>query len=398
MSPLPRKAVRVRRGVYQARDGRLYLRAEVTGPDDMKHAIGPRLAAVQPSGRTKDEREAAAVEAERELLQRIAAVRRGDYQAAVAPVWTVRTWAEYIWTRSPAKSADNRAQRAEAWLAVIGDKRLDTVTPTDIEQGWDAVLAVPGRAGGMRTYSTLKGVRAGLSMVFNPAAERGLTDGNPFRSAILAMPPDTSSPREAFALSQIAAVFAHLPDHHVAPFLLQWCCGMRVNEAFLALWDRVDVTPLGTRYTIPAESEKTGTTRRLTLPPGLVAVLEEHRAKFGTTRTGPIFPSPRTGGMYHDASGSRAWTTATRKAGLASESHDLRANFEQTADRLGVRAFVRDTITGHSPSTMGDHYNAVSPEEVADALALVWEHIVAALHESVPHAVPLASHAEGIRQ
>lgn len=390
MSPLPKRSRRLRPGVYIAPDGRLYLRAEVQGPDGRKRPVGPRLAAEQPSGRSVEERRAAEVEAERELLTRIAAVRRGDYAAAAAPVWTVRAFAEYVWERNPAKSAPERAQRAQAWLDVIGEQRLDTVTTTDVERAWEAVLALPGRDGtAPRAYGTLGLVRVGMAQVFNRAAERGLTDGNPFRLAMLPMPADNAAPREAFSLAQIAGVFAHLPPRLRAPYLLQWACGMRNAEAWLARWEYVDQVEAGTRYTISADAEKTSTTRWLILPAGLVAVLEQHRLEYGGPRSGPLFPSSvhpdRPFGRTH---GVKAWSQAADKAGLSAGSHDLRANWEQLADRLGVRPFVRDVITGHTPKTMGDRYNAATLVEVRDALALVWAHIVEAIHESVPQSVP----------
>jgi integrase len=172
-------------------------------------------------------------------------------------------------------------QAVADFLAHLGERgaarRLDSITPTDIE-GFIRVLRKEGRSA-----STINKIRTYLSQPFEKARKGGTIPFNP----IATVQPEKVEPvtKGVFTLQQVAALVAAAEPDWQGAILFAWGSGARLGDVANLRWSSLDIA----NGLVTFREQKTGATATIGLHPDF--------ADWLTTRPvpeavdAPVFPT-----------------------------------------------------------------------------------------------------------
>lgn len=203
------------------------------------------------------------------VVGELAAMRLPDIAALEkkTPELSVREAAKR-WQASRVDVAENtRLQHRSAigrLLPVLGDRRVDTLTPADVA---DLVAALSEK--GKARESIRKAVQA-LAMILDHAG----INPNPARDRLrVKLPREEKTEIQPPTAEHVQAVHDLLPARYRLPLLVLDSTGMRLGELESLTWGDVD-EPRG-RWRVSQAVSKTGRGRWVTVPPAVFdAVLE----------------------------------------------------------------------------------------------------------------------------
>ncbi len=272
--------------------------------------------------------------------------------------WLDQWQAEFCLHLSPytARSYRDTVERVKR---LIGGARLQQITPVTIQQiilGWQDEFSP----------STIRRHIACLSSAFNKAVELGLITKNPARGVSLPrvdrLEPKTLSAAEASRLLKEAAF---TPVY--IPCCLALLMGMRRGEILALRWKDIDLdngtitvartaVTTGTGRTVYKEP-KTGRTRVLAVPGGLVDILRARKDESWYAERGDI-------SVVLDMTPqqlSTAFARFAQKHGFDVTFHGLRHTHASLLLEAGVNMKVTQERLGHSKmSTTSDTYSHTS--------------------------------------
>jgi integrase len=183
------------------------------------------------------------------------------------------------WSKEHKRSWRTDASRIPVLVAAFGERRLDEVTPADVERFRDGLLETRGRA-------TANRYRALLSAIYRRAIRQGAAEGNPVR----VVPAFRENGERVTYLTpeEEQAVLAALTPAHRPLFVVSVNTGLRWSEQVGLRWRDVDV--LTGFLTVPRS--KHGQARRVPMNSAVRGVLMDLAAQ-RTTPDGPeepVFP------------------------------------------------------------------------------------------------------------
>jgi integrase len=225
---------------------------------------------------------------------------------------------------NPAKRESSLAREEIALirhiLPALGDRKVATIKPTDVQgvvDGWKAAMAPSTVA---RTYSVLRAV-------LNLAIDRELLLRSPARGTRL---PCVAAPQRRLpSLADLVALAEAHPDDY-EPMWLGAVLGLRWGEVAGLRGGRVDVLRRTLtvaeslsrgrtgRSTVTAPKSEAGR-RTLTVPAELATMLGDHLAARGLTGADAdsyVFVAPQGGPLRHSNWLRRVWQPACVTAGL----------------------------------------------------------------------------------
>jgi integrase len=228
-------------------------------------------------GREAPNRYAGSFVTQREALLRkrwvegeLASLRVPDLSALThAPTSPTLRDAAERWAASRVDVSENtRLQHrsaVRAMLPTLGDRRVDTITPSDVA---DLIAALAAK--GKRRETIRKTLLAG-AMIFDYV---GIVADNPFRDRIaVRLPREEKTEIVPPSAEHVLAVHDVLPERYRLPLLVLDASGMRLGELAGLRWGDVD-EPRG-RWRVSQAISKTGHGRWVSVPPALFeAVLE----------------------------------------------------------------------------------------------------------------------------
>ena len=289
------------------------------------------------------------------------------------------------------------------WL----ERDMATLGQSDVK-AWQAKREGEGRA-----YSTLQRAYGALKTLLNRAAKvDNLLDANPLRDTHLEAPSfeevdkQLTSERatrrllsedEVWRLHDGLAVFADelrqqrrnsrahgkpdLPDldtvayaHWFIPFCYTALyTGLRPGDLYALTWAELNPT-FGRLNVIPQKTRHHRNPARVTMDllPELLEVVRAWWAQQGKPDTGPVFPSPVTGGRMDKKAHLKAWRRVKRLGGLPDDLdfYTLRHHFISTLVAAGVPLLTVAQLVGHKSAGMIEtHYGDLCPVAAADALS-----------------------------
>jgi integrase/recombinase XerD len=157
----------------------------------------------------------------------------------------LRAWIDFrsrSWT-SP-RTATNRKIMVRGWITVLGeDFDVRTISPLDVQRLFLA------RDNGQRSGATLNGERESLSGFLGWLRDMGIIEANPLsRAAWTVFDPDRKrSPRSRVHVKVTSSIVEQVLDlsllkyHRILLFI--FLTGVRLGEAFTALWRWVETDP-----------------------------------------------------------------------------------------------------------------------------------------------------------
>ncbi|MFP5256083.1 MAG: tyrosine-type recombinase/integrase [Acidimicrobiia bacterium] len=317
---------------------------------------------------------------------------RGDW---ADPSARRRTYAEVAveWMASnPAKRASTRGRDRSALerhvLPHLGDKRIGSIVPADVQALVAKMSATLGAATVVRNYNV-------AAAVFRYATDRDYIAKSPCRTVKLPRIPRTKV--HVFSPEQLAALADAMPAEHAPMVWIGALLGLRWGEvAALAVADldllgrtltvRRTVTRDDTGATSLGEPKSEAGRRTLTIPAPLGEVLSAHLATRGLTAADGdalLFPGPRGRPQIASNWRRRVWLPAIIKIGLGTIDekghyegptfHDLRRTSATGLVAAGVDVKTAQTRLGHSQVrlTLELYAQAVDEQDVkaSDALA-----------------------------
>ena len=236
----------------------------------------------------------------REVAEQVIALR--------APTWTSQRHAKQ-WTESLTLHA----------FPVIGNKRVDTITTSDIldvlEPLW---LAKPETGSRMKQR---------VKVVFDYALARGWASSNPSNGALdaaLTRRPRLQAHHSALPYRGVPAAVAAIRGSNARPatrlgFEFLVLTAARAGEVVGADWGEVDLD--NRTWTVPASRMKARREHRVPLSDRAVELLEEARKRFGGD--GLLFPSNRRQGALSNES----FRMTLNRLGIDAVPHGFRSSF-----------------------------------------------------------------------
>lgn len=267
---------------------------------------------------------------------------------------------------------------------VIGDIRLDKLTPPDAQEAVNALV----RAG--KASTTVYQARGTLVTALNYAVDAGILPRN--AAKLTKFPKVQPHEPEPLTVEQGKRLLAALSGHRLeAFFTVALTCGLRMGEACGLRWKDIDLTTGRVRLVMQMQDEdgewhlkrlKTPASRRtFVLPAFALAALRKHRAAqiadrlragdawedwglvFATRNGRPVYPSQQR----------RILTRMLKKAELPHQRvHDLRHACASLLAAQGVPLVEVRALLGHRSATMTDrvylHAYAEAQERVAQTM------------------------------
>lgn len=332
----------------------------------------------------------------REVLARLAEARdQRDAGVDVTRTTTVADWLEHWLTTIAARTVrpstlEGYTTAVRVWATpAVGRKRLDRLTPDDLERLYADMLD----AG--RSVGTVRATHRALARALQVATERGRIARNPAR--LVHLPEVDAKEIEAFTEEEARAILAAAEGTwNAARWSVALAIGLRQGEALGLSWEHVDfdkgmvrvrhalqrITGHGLQL-VPVKSR--AGRRNIALPPALAQALREHRQQQRVARLedGPRWTGWRTrvlhpGGPEHDVelvfaqrsgrpidtrADHRDWEALLVSAGVRdARLHDARHTAATLLLEQGVPARVVMEILGHSQIslTLGTYSHVTS--------------------------------------
>ncbi|MEZ4248856.1 MAG: tyrosine-type recombinase/integrase [Polyangiales bacterium] len=285
--------------------------------------------------------------------------------------------------REKGRSGDLERQTRERYVVALDrlskrllDKRLDELTPDDVEQ-WMLASREKGFAAG-----TVNSRRNVLVTVLNAAKrEHGLTRNVAHEVRPLRETRDLED-RNAATPEELRALLAWLRSHERMLYvvaLTQALTGLRWGEVSALRWEALDAEArvLHVRRKVVRGEElptaKTNRARLVGVPRALLDELFAYRAWVEAE----ALPGRECGLMFFSSVGtplgssriSQVLREARAAVGMRARltSHGLRRTVTDLLRQAGVDPVVAKSLVGHTTDRMREHYSYVRPSEVRDA-------------------------------
>jgi len=316
--------------------------------------------------------------------------RLTEGQTADAPIWTVEAWLERcvseLWrTELSVTTLDmHRVAMTRWWVPTLGQRRLDSLTPSDIT----AVITTMTEAG--LSPNSVRINTATMGKAMRLAVEDELVTRN---VVSLARRPKIENVRDVKYLTpdQCRKVLELAPEdtYHGDAVALSLWLGLRRGEALGLSWEAINLdarTPDGVELLRHVKGGRSKV-RTVPLPHGAADVLDRRKRKQAEDRlaAGEAWNggTPGTSGLvFTDGLGypirpdnfGRIVKRITRQAGQEVHPHALRHSTATLLASVGVPMKVAQMILGHSTITMtADRYTHVMGEDMTAAAAALDE-------------------------
>jgi len=335
-------------------------------------------------------------DAQRELVRLLHGLDQGEnvdpVKITVGMFLTDRWFPVISSELSPTSQKTYKAIMSGHILPYIGKIRLDRLDPTKLDRLYVTLRTEGGHRGGGLAPKTVKNAHGVLSAALTFAVKKGLISRNP---ALLAEAPGSgrSTIPSPWSAGELRAFLDHVEgDRLKALWWLVPFTGMRRSEALGLDWDDVDLDrgALAVTHTLvdadggPVRRRETKTTssrRRISLDPGTLGVLREHRRRQledriawgeGFTDSGLVF-TREDGSALRPAWVSRRFDQLRKQTDLRwIRFHDLRHVWATLALEQGVPMKVVQERLGHSSiSITMDVYSHLIEGLDRDAAGLV---------------------------
>jgi len=271
-------------------------------------------------------------------------------------------WAKYLpWAKEHKKTWDDDMFNYQKHLEPrFGKKRLDTISPIDIERMKLELKKGLNKNGKPYSAATIKHQLVLLNRLFNLAKKWRLYAGdNPVEEVEM---PRLDNHRTEFLTEQeainLAKVLENWPCQYSVAFIrFTLLTGFRRGELFKLTWDDVDFE----RGMVTLREPKGGKTLTTNVSPEALDVLR------GMEVSSPyVFPG-KDGGQRTDFKGP--WKRIRKAAGLSPNFrfHGLRHNFGSTLASAGVDLQVIQKLLGHKDYRTTLRYAHLSPGVIKDA-------------------------------
>lgn len=205
-------------------------------------------------------------------------------------------------------------------------------------------------------------IRMTLRRVLRKAQKQKLIGENPAEDIVL--PQVTEGKRRPITDEERALILKQVPKHYAGAMVLTMlCCGLRPAEIRRMEWDWIDFE--NSILTVGKSKTKTGTGRKIPMPPQLVKALREHKAKNLNEQyvfvrcKNPSLPMDENA-FYHAwhnfkremdiANGAAVYRNQITKSTLSKdlEPYLLRHTFCTDCQAAGVPINVAKELMGHS--------------------------------------------------
>ena len=271
-------------------------------------------------------------------------------------------WAKYLpWAKEHKKTWDDDMFNYQKHLEPrFGKKRLDTISPIDIERMKLELKKGLNKNGKPYSAATIKHQLVLLNRLFNLAKKWRLYAGdNPVEEVEM---PRLDNHRTEFLTEQeainLAKVLENWPCQYSVAFIrFTLLTGFRRGELFKLTWDDVDFE----RGLVTLREPKGGKTLTTNVSPEALDVLR------GMEVSSPyVFPG-KDGGQRTDFKGP--WKRIRKAAGLSPNFrfHGLRHNFGSTLASAGVDLQVIQKLLGHKDYRTTLRYAHLAPGVIKDA-------------------------------
>ena len=287
----------------------------------------------------------------------------------------------------------------------MGRRKLQALTPLDIERFYAGLAASGSRRGKPLTAKTIRNTHVVLRKALSDAERLGLVPRN---AAAAAKPPIPERRQPTIWSSEELRLFfaAVDDDRYFATYVLLATTGMRRGEVLGLRWSDLDLDrgELAVVHTITTvdyrpiiSSPKTNRSRRsVYLDEQTTRVLREHRRRQNEERlaVGPAWDDSidlvfrdELGSLINPDWFTREFRRQVRLAGLTKiRLHDLRHTHATLALKAGVHPKVVSERLGHATVAVTlDLYSHVTPaiaREAADSVASVHLRILTVLMET----------------
>lgn len=287
-------------------------------------------------------------------------IRADEYTVAT---W-LRTWYElYAKPNIRPRTADYYHRNIESHVIPrIGDIKLTQLTSRDIQKMYKDLLengrlreAQKEKNPGL-SNATVRGIHMMLHNALDRAVKERLILRNPTEDCII--PKLVKQEMKILPTESIGAYLKAAEERGVLPmFYLELTTGLRKGELVALLWDDLDIENKTIAVTkqagrnadneIVITRPKTETSiRRISIPQEAVDLLIQEHEKHPDNPY--MFPSPKTGEIYHPDSVVNIHKKILKDAGLEHiRFHDLRHTFATTALQNGVDVKTVSSMLGH---------------------------------------------------
>ena len=235
------------------------------------------------------------------------------------------------------------------WVARLGDRRLDQVLPSDIEQVRSERLNTVEPA-------TINRELAFLKRVYNVAINDGLCDQNPVSKVKFQR--ENNARVRYLSEEEESRLKAELGDEHWPKIDLAIHTGLRQAEQFGLRWSDIDFQ----QRVITVRQSKSGRARRVVMNETAVRILRDLPSR---QRSEFVFPS-RGGTTSMDAHNfaNRVFRPALGRARIDDfRWHDLRHTFASRLVILGASLRAVQEEMGHATILMTMRYSHLSVEQ-----------------------------------
>jgi integrase len=356
--------------VSKRKDGRWMGKVRV-GTDDLGR---PRRKSVYGSSRAEVVKKMKEVRAEYESGTTVATDRRTTF-AQHADLYVSATLEARVAAGTLKRSScEWYAAMLRHGIPTLGRKRLDAITPADIER---LVVSLSGLS-----PSTRRGVFTAVSKCLDSAVRDGLLPRNPCTA--LERPTVRSAEAKHLAVEEVRSLVSAAEGWMRAAVLVLAVTGLRRGELLALTWADADLDAgvLHVSATLSRTkadglartAAKTASSRRsVPLAPVAVQALRDHRSALSATPlpSAPVFANS-TGGWMEPRNFSRAFQVAARAAGVDATPHTLRHSAATAMIASGTPLTVVSDLLGHSDIriTAGVYNHTVDAQRRAAADAL----------------------------
>jgi integrase len=263
------------------------------------------------------------------------------------------------------KDAHNQNRQLDWWKAQLGHLMLSEISPAQIAECRDRLLATPRCSGKLRSPATVVRYLAALSHAYSVALrEWGWVTENPLRRII-----KPKEPRgrvrfldDAERESLLQACRNSNNTFLYSIVVLAIATGMRRGELLTLRWEQVDFA----RQTITLHETKNGERRVVPLVGhALHLLLALHQRR--RTESALVFPSTT---LQKPVDITKAWKNAVARAELQDfRFHDLRHTAASYLAQGGATPIDIAAVLGHKTLAMVKRYAHLSECRVRDVLA-----------------------------